>query len=70
MLQKLHCKLINCYKNLDEGELWRLPNDGYIPWFLLYHLFKARLYSDIVQVGTRFIIEGGGLLCGFSVSLI
>ncbi|XP_014670675.1 PREDICTED: apoptotic protease-activating factor 1-like [Priapulus caudatus] len=49
-ISKLHQKFVDSYKRVCRGELWNLPNDGYIHWFLLYHLFKARLYSEVAEV--------------------
>ncbi|XP_074651809.1 apoptotic protease-activating factor 1-like [Tubulanus polymorphus] len=49
-LQALHRKLVMKYKQKCGGEYHLLPNDGYMHWFICYHMMKADLLSELPSI--------------------
>jgi hypothetical protein len=64
-LQKLHEKLIERYLSKSDCSFQKLPDDGYIHFYLGYHLYKSGKYNyfseaylNILFIGEKIRITG------------
>lgn len=64
-VQESHKRLVDQYVDVCGGEFHKLPDDGYIHFYLGYHLYKSKsyhyfqkIYFDLQFIGEKLRITG------------